>query len=58
MESVNSEIERMLEDHRICGQDFAERQAIEARTEAESILTATAKALARKSFNTSGGRAR
>jgi len=27
-------------------QDFAERQLIEARTEAESILTATAKALA------------
>jgi molecular chaperone DnaK/molecular chaperone HscA len=27
-------------------QDFAERQVIEARTEAESILTATAKALA------------
>jgi len=26
-------------------QDFAERQAIEARTEAESILTATGKAL-------------
>jgi molecular chaperone DnaK (HSP70) len=27
-------------------QDFAERQVIEARTESESILTATAKALA------------
>src|SRR5215468_10070634 len=41
------EIERMLEESiEYAEQDFAERQAIEARTEAESILTATAKALA------------
>ena len=33
-------------------QDFAERQAIEARTEAESILTATAKALATEQAST------
>jgi Fe-S protein assembly chaperone HscA len=40
------EIERMLEDSiNFAEQDFAERQAIEARTEAESILTATSKAL-------------
>jgi molecular chaperone DnaK (HSP70) len=43
----NSEIERMLEESiEYAEQDFAERQVIEARTEAESILTATAKALA------------
>jgi molecular chaperone DnaK (HSP70) len=42
----NSEIERMLEESiEYAEQDFAERQVIEARTEAESILTATAKAL-------------
>jgi molecular chaperone DnaK len=41
------EIERMLEDSiNFAEQDFAERQTIEARTEAETILTATAKALA------------
>jgi molecular chaperone DnaK len=41
-----AEIERMLEDSiNFAEQDFAERQAIEARTEAETILTATAKAL-------------
>jgi molecular chaperone DnaK len=41
----DSEIERMLEESiEYAEQDFAERQAIEARTEAESILTATAKA--------------
>ena len=40
------EIERMLEESiEYAEQDFAERQLIEARTEAESILTATAKAL-------------
>jgi molecular chaperone DnaK len=40
------EIERMLEESiEYAEQDFAERQAIEARTEAETILTATAKAL-------------
>jgi Fe-S protein assembly chaperone HscA len=42
----DSEIERMLEESiEYAEQDFAERQAIEARTEAESILTATSKAL-------------
>jgi molecular chaperone DnaK len=42
----DSEIERMLEESiEYAEQDFAERQAIEARTEAESILAATAKAL-------------
>jgi molecular chaperone DnaK len=43
----DSEIERMLEESiEYAEQDFAERQLIEARTEAESILTATSKALA------------
>jgi len=42
----DAEIERMLEDSiNFAEQDFAERQTIEARTEAETILTATAKAL-------------
>jgi molecular chaperone DnaK len=41
------EIERMLEESiEYAEQDFAERQVIEARTESESILAATAKALA------------
>ena len=43
----DSDIERMLEESiEYAEQDFAERQAIEARTEAETILAATAKALA------------
>ncbi|MBZ5541835.1 MAG: Hsp70 family protein, partial [Acidobacteriia bacterium] len=43
----DAEVERMLEESiEYAEQDFAERQLIEARTEAESILTATAKALA------------
>jgi len=43
----DTEIERMLEESiEYAEQDFTERQLIEARTEAESILTATAKALA------------
>ena len=43
----DSEIERMLEESiEFAEQDFAERQAIEARAEAEAILSATAKALA------------
>ncbi len=43
----DSEIERMLtESIEYAEQDFAERQVIEARTESESILAATAKALA------------
>jgi len=42
----DNDIERMLEESiEYAEQDFAERQVIEARTEAESILTATAKAL-------------
>ena len=42
----DTEIERMLEESiEYAEQDFAERQLIEARTEAEAILTATAKAL-------------
>jgi molecular chaperone DnaK (HSP70) len=43
----DTEIERMLEESiEYAEQDFAERQAIEARTEAEAILSATQKALA------------
>jgi molecular chaperone DnaK (HSP70) len=43
----DTEIERMLEESiEYAEQDFAERQLVEARTEAESILAATAKALA------------
>jgi len=43
----DTDIERMLEESiEYAEQDFAERQVIEARTEAESILTATTKALA------------
>jgi molecular chaperone DnaK (HSP70) len=43
----DKEIERMLEESiEYAEQDFAERQLIEARTEAETILSATAKALA------------
>jgi Fe-S protein assembly chaperone HscA len=43
----DADIERMLEDSiEYAEQDFAERQVIEARTEAEAILAATAKALA------------
>jgi Fe-S protein assembly chaperone HscA len=42
----DTEIERMLEESiEYAEQDFAERQAIEARTEAEIILAATQKAL-------------
>jgi len=43
----DTEIERMLEESiEFAEQDFAERQVIEARTEAEAILAATTKALA------------
>jgi molecular chaperone DnaK len=42
----DTEIERMLEESiEYAEQDFAERQAIEARTESEAILAATQKAL-------------
>ena len=48
----DSEIERMLEESiEYAEQDFAERQAIEARTEAGTILAATAKALANPESN-------
>src|SRR5712675_987835 len=48
----DSEIERMLEESiEFAEQDFAERQLIEARTEAESILVATAKALSGEQAN-------
>jgi Fe-S protein assembly chaperone HscA len=43
----NHDIERMLEESiEYAEQDFAERQTVEARTEAEAILSATNKALA------------
>jgi Fe-S protein assembly chaperone HscA len=43
----DAEIERMLEESiEYAEQDFGERQVIEARTESEAILSATAKALA------------
>jgi Fe-S protein assembly chaperone HscA len=43
----DADIEHMLEESiEYAEQDFAERQVIEARTEAEAILTATAKAFA------------
>ena len=43
----DTEIERMLEESiEYAEQDFAQRQTIEARTEAEAILNATQKALA------------
>ena len=48
----DSEIDRMLEESiEFAEQDFAERQLIEARTEAESILVATAKALSGEQAN-------
>jgi molecular chaperone DnaK len=48
----DSEIERMLEESiEYAEQDFAERQVIEARTESEAILSATAKALANAQSN-------
>jgi Fe-S protein assembly chaperone HscA len=47
------DIERMLEESiEYAEQDFAERQVIEARTEAQTILAATAKALANPKFGT------
>src|SRR5579859_362364 len=48
----DAEIERMLEESiEFAEQDFAERQLIEARTEAESILVATQKALSGEQAN-------
>ena len=48
----DNEIERMLEESiEYAEQDFAERQLIEARTESESILAATAKALSNEQSN-------
>jgi len=48
----DNEIERMLEESiEYAEQDFAERQLIEARTESESILAATEKALANEQSN-------
>jgi molecular chaperone DnaK len=48
----DTEIERMLEESiEYAEQDFAERQLIEARTESESILAATAKALSNEQSN-------
>jgi Fe-S protein assembly chaperone HscA len=44
---TDAEVERMLEESiEYAEQDFAERQLIEARTEAETVLQATMKALA------------
>jgi molecular chaperone DnaK len=48
----DNEVERMLEESiEYAEQDFAERQLIEARTESESILVASAKALANEQSN-------
>jgi molecular chaperone DnaK len=55
----DTEIERMLEESiEYAEQDFAERQVIEARTESESILTATAKALTNAQSNHLSGEER
>jgi Fe-S protein assembly chaperone HscA len=55
----DTEIERMLEESiEYAEQDFTERQVIEARTESESILAATAKALANEQSNNLPGEER
>jgi molecular chaperone DnaK len=55
----DTEIERMLEESiEYAEQDFAERQVIEARTESESILAATKKALANEQSNNLPGEER
>ena len=55
----DAEIERMLEESiEYAEQDFAERQLIEARREAETILTATAKALANSQSSALSGEER
>jgi len=49
MASTDAEVERMLEESiEFAEQDFSQRQLIEARNEAEAILLATDKALARE----------
>jgi molecular chaperone DnaK len=54
-----NEIERMLEESiEYAEQDFAERQWIEARTEAETVLNATSKALANPQSETLSGEER
>jgi molecular chaperone DnaK len=54
-----NEIERMLEESiEYAEQDFAERQWIEARTEAETVLNATSKALANPQSGTLSGEER
>jgi molecular chaperone DnaK len=51
----DAEVERMLEESiEFAEQDFSERQLIEARNEAESVLTATHKALAREQAEAPG----
>jgi Fe-S protein assembly chaperone HscA len=51
----DTEVERMLEESiEYAEQDFTERQLIEARNEAESILHATEKALARETAEAPG----
>src|ERR1700682_4481592 len=55
----DTEIERMLEESiEYAEQDFAERQAIEARTEAETILAATQKALSNSQAESLSGHER
>jgi len=55
----DTEIERMLEESiEYAEQDFAERQVIEARTESESILAATKKALVNEQSNNLPGEER
>ena len=49
----DTEIERMLEESiEYAEQDFAERQVIEARTESEAILSATAEGLGNPAAST------
>ncbi len=51
----DTEVERMLEESiEFAEQDFSQRQLIEARNEAEAILLATEKALARENVEAPG----
>jgi molecular chaperone DnaK len=51
----DAEVERILEESiEFAEQDFSERQLIEARNEAESVLVATEKALAREQIEAPG----